>query len=241
MQDFTKPFSIDTKPKQVRAEAIEPKVDMASLNLTKQPKRTFWDSRMNKSNFWNLMFGIGMVLGGFITLKFGKAYPTPAFICAWTTLIGVPLTVRYFSKVTFTDGKFLTIEGRELDIPKQLPNGFLLIAITIGTVILVGAIADKLAKTYPDVLINLIFAPIFLISLFFIPVLFFILKNCPISILFNYQFLKQQNARGRSSYYSGPEYKSPFADDYSRSSSSSSWTTNPAYSSIGGNIYHHRR
>ena len=79
MQDFTKPFSIDTKPKQVRAEAIEQKVDMAAPNLTKQLQKTFWDSRMNKSNFWNLMFGIGMVLGGFITLKFGKAYPYPCF------------------------------------------------------------------------------------------------------------------------------------------------------------------
>ena len=63
MQDFTKPFSIDIKPKQVRAEAIEPKVDMATPNLAKQPQKTFWDSRMNKSNFWNLMFGIGFILG----------------------------------------------------------------------------------------------------------------------------------------------------------------------------------
>ena len=50
MKDFTKPFSIDTKPKQVRAEAIEQKVDMAPPNLTKQPQKSFWDSRMNKSN-----------------------------------------------------------------------------------------------------------------------------------------------------------------------------------------------
>jgi len=39
MQDFTKPFSIDTKPKQVRAEAIEPKVDMTTPNLAKQLKK----------------------------------------------------------------------------------------------------------------------------------------------------------------------------------------------------------
>ena len=43
MQDFTKPFSIDIKPKQVRAEAIEQKVDMNTPNLTKQPQKTFWD------------------------------------------------------------------------------------------------------------------------------------------------------------------------------------------------------
>ncbi|BBB57624.1 hypothetical protein MPCS_01635 (plasmid) [Candidatus Megaera polyxenophila] len=234
MQDFTKPFSIDTKPKQVKAEAIEPKVDMAAPNLTKQPQKTFWDSRMNKSNFWNLMFGIGMVLGGFITLKFGKAYPTLGFICAWTTLIGVPLAVRYFSKVTFTDGKFLTIEGRELDIPKQLPNGFLLIVTTIGTVILIGAISDKFPKPHLPV-VNFIFLSIFLISLFFIPVLFFILKNCPISILFNYQFLKQQNARAsNSSCYSGSEYKSSFTDDDYRRSS-------PTQSYRPGNIYHSSR
>jgi len=41
MQDFTKPFSIDMKPKQVRAEAIEQKVDMNTPNLTKQPKKPF--------------------------------------------------------------------------------------------------------------------------------------------------------------------------------------------------------
>ena len=238
MQDFTKPFSIDTKPKQVRAEVIEPKVDMTTPNLTKQPQKTFWESRMNKSNFWNLMFGVGFILGmGLVFLLAPKSttpWPTYVSIIFWATLIGVPLTARYFSKVTFTDGKFLTIEGRELDIPKQLPNGFLLIVTTIGTVILIGAIADKLAKTYPDELINLIFAPIFLISLFFIPVLFFILKNCPISILFNYQFLKQQNARGRSSYYSGPEYKSSFTDDDYR-------RTSPTQSYRPGNIYHNSR
>jgi hypothetical protein len=46
--------------------------------------------------------------------------------------------------------------------------------------------------------------------------------------LFNYQFLKQQNARAsNSSYYSGPEYKSP-----------SDWATDPTYSSRPGNMYH---
>jgi len=250
MQDFTKPFSIDTKPKQVRAEAIEQKVDMAAPNLTKQPQKSFWDSRMNKSNFWNLMFGIGFILGIglFFILALGSASPLPpyVFIIFWTTLIGIPIIVRHFSKVTFTDGKFLTIEGIELDIPSQLPNGFFIVVTTIGMVILIETILHKFPRMHGNAIANLIVSPIFVISLIFNFVLFFILKNCPISILFNYQFLKQQNARGRSSYYSGPEYKSPFANSYSRSSSSSysnssSWISDPTQSYRPGNIHHSSR
>ena len=186
MQDFTKPFSIDTKPKQARAEASEPKVDMTTPNLTKQPQKTFWDSRMNKSNFWNLMFGVGFILGMglFFILALGNASPLPpyAFIIFWTTLIGIPIIVRHFSKVTFTDGKFLTIEGRELDIPNQLPNGFFIVVTTIGMVILIETILHKFPRMHGNAIVNLIVSPIFVISLIFNFVLFFILKNCPISI-----------------------------------------------------------
>ena len=238
MQDFTKPFSIDTKPKQVRAEAIEPKVDMTTPNLTKQPQKTFWESRMNKSNFWNLMFGVGFMLGMglFFMLALGNASPLPpyVFIIFWTTLVGIPIIVRHFSKVTFTDGKFLTIEGRELDVPNQLPNGFFIVVTTIGMVILIETILHKFPRMHGNAIANLIVSPIFVISLIFNFVLFFILKNCPISILFNYQFLKQQNARGRSSYYSGPEYKSSFTDDDYR-------RTSPTQSYRPGNIYHSSR
>jgi len=237
MQDFTKPFSIDTKPKQVRAEAIEPKVDMAAPNLTKQPQKTFWDSRMNKSNFWNLMFGIGFILGMglFFILALGSASPLPpyVFIIFWTTLIGIPIIVRHFSKVTFTDGKFLTIEGRELDIPSQLPNGFFIVVTTIGMVILIETILHKFPRMHGNAIVNLIVSPIFVISLIFNFVLFFILKNCPISILFNYQFLKQQNAR--ASKLNRYRYK----NSASSNSYSSNWVTDPRQSWRPGNIFYH--
>lgn len=183
------------------------------------------------------MFGVGFMLGMglFFMLALGNASPLPpyVFIIFWTTLIGIPIIVRHFSKVTFTDGKFLTIEGRELDVPNQLPNGFFIVVTTIGMVILIETILHKFPRMHGNAIVNLIVSPIFVISLIFNFVLFFILKNCPISILFNYQFLKQQNAR--ASKLNRYRYKS----SASSNSYSSNWVTDPRQSWRPGNIFYH--
>jgi len=223
MEDFTKPFKQELSTTSVATKSTDSKIDLAAT-----PKKGFIKARKNKDNFWNLMFTVGMILGWSITFGFGKQYSTAAFISAWSTILGVPFIVRHFSKITFSDGKFLNREGIELDIPKQVPNGFFLVATTVIAVMLTGAIADSFAKSHPDSIINLIFLPILSIELFFIPVLFFIFKNCPISILFNYQFYKQ-NAR-----------VSQKRSRLHNHSSERSWWSDPMKSDMPGNIFYKR-
>jgi hypothetical protein len=219
MEDFTKPFKQELSTTTVVTTV--PNEFGGIYDKPKQRKKSFIDSRKNKDNFWNLMFAVGFIIGmGLVFITAPKApapWPIYSSIIFWTTLLGVPLVVRHFSKITFIDGKFLNKEGIKLDIPKQLPNGFFLVATTIGTAILIGAISDKLAKSHP-MIVDFIFAPIFLILFFFIPVLFFIFKNCPISILFNYQFYKQN---ARSSKKNGMH-----------------WTQDPLQYYVAGNIYY---
>ena len=130
------------------------------------------------------MFGVGFMLGmGLFLLALGNGpLPPYVFIIFWTTLIGIPIIVRHFSKVTFTDGKFLTIEGRELDVPNQLPNGFFIVVTTIGMVILIETILHKFPRMHGNAIVNLIVSPIFVISLIFNFVFIFYIKT----VLFPY-------------------------------------------------------
>ena len=137
--------------------------------------------RMSKDRFWNFVFWFGMS-AGFSTASAIKDLPIIASVVFWLTLIFVPLTIFFFSKTTFIkDSIFLTKEGREIDIKKDLPTRFPIIVTTVAFTVLTGAILDKIGTA-----ISTIVATIILINVFFlIPTLFFVFKNCPISILFN--------------------------------------------------------
>ena len=229
MQDLIK----STTPPDVSA-SVTPNA-FGGIYDKRAPKKTFIELRKNKTNFWNLMFALGFILGmGLVLIIAPKApapFPLSAIILFWTTLIGVPLLVKYFSKVTYSDGKFFNIEGIELDIPNQLPNGFFLIVTPILMAISLGAISDKFVEK-SSMLINFLFIPSLLIVVFFIPVLFFILKNCPVSILFNYQFYKQ-NIKFSNSY--NFEHNKPLHI----SNTPVHWTIDPTKSGISGNVFHH--
>jgi hypothetical protein len=87
-----------------------------------------------------------------------------------------------FSKTTFVkDSIFLTREGREIDITKDLPTRFPIVVTTVAFTVLTGAILDKIGTAIP----NIVAATILINVFFLIPTLFFVFKNCPISILFN--------------------------------------------------------
>lgn len=75
----------------------------------------FIKSRLNKDNFWNLMFLVGMVVGWSITDAFGKENPTGAFISSWLTILGVPYIIKKACPVTFDKNEgFFNSEGRSL-------------------------------------------------------------------------------------------------------------------------------
>lgn len=209
------------------------------INLTPNPVISPKTSWLTKNRLWNFVFWIGMSLG--ISTAFslsGMNTPSGEFslwssFVFWLTILGVPLTVRHFSKTTFIkDSLFLDKEGNELNVVKNVPNGFFTISTTIAITVLTGSMLDK---TFNDT--SGAFGITLLISVFFlIPTLFFIFKNCPISILFNRKFWHYlaDNAPVRS--------RKPSDNYYSQSGyTGRNIFMSPVYKNHPGNIFHRNR
>lgn len=214
MQDFTKPVTTNTNP----------------LNHAKQGK---W---LNKDRLWNFVFWFGMSSGFSVatffrlTLRMPNLFP----VIAWSTLILVPLMVTLANRTRFIQkDTFANNEGTILS-KKQMPYMFPL-AIMSGF-----GFSFIVAETFfPKGSLNIIIHFIFFSCLFSGLSLYFIFKNCPISILFNYKFWTLE-------LHPGSRVSSP-SNSYTNSFCSSSRTpaidyyTNPTYGGLKGNIYNKYR
>jgi hypothetical protein len=133
--------------------------------------KNFIKARLNRDNFWNLMLWFGMSLGWCLTFSIDELYPTISLITFWITLLGVPYAVKKANKLSFDiENGFFNKEGRLLktSYPKNILD---IIILTFLLFPLECFIFEGMAGT---------------LSLFFLtPILYFILKNCPITILFN--------------------------------------------------------
>lgn len=141
----------------------------------------FIKSRLNKDNFWNLMFWVGMTIGLSITEIFGDQNPVAAFVSAWITILGMPYIMTKARPVTFdkNDG-FFNSDGMSLKNSYPTRLG-VVIFITLLLLAFIGLIVDSSHINTPPLL-----DAVFMLSFFIlIPTLYFIYKNCPISILFN--------------------------------------------------------
>ena len=170
MEDFTKLENI------VKQELQAPKENNGVENNF---RGTLFEPFANKDNFWNFIFALGMILGS-VTIGFVFS------------LILMVLILKYFSKVTFIDGKVFNSQEKELSLEKQTPSAVFVILTTVASTVWIS----MHFSAYLNALPSTVSAAIIISSLVFIPTLFFILKNCPISILFNYDFYKlhAQNA-----------------------------------------------
>lgn len=166
MQDFTKLFKVENNPKQLE------------FNLPKQPKTGFITARINKDNFWNLMFwilptGIIFFAQTLVDLITGGDF----FLLA--SVILSPYLISRFNSVEYKNDEFRSsATNRKLGTyaPKYL--GFILwlaIPFTAFWILLLHSKMRKLDENFA--VYNLIF--------WFIPVMYCILQNLPISIVFN--------------------------------------------------------
>jgi hypothetical protein len=203
MQDFTKPNVTTSNPS------------------TKQQK---W---LTKDRFWNFVFWFGMSFGFSVALilaNIGSKQNTFSYWISfffWATIIGVPLLVRHFSKTTFLKDKiFLNSEGDVIP-EKNVPNLGFIVLSTVLTVVIMGLFFDKfkISDHLGTVAISTV--------LFGIPSLFFIYKNCPISILFNRKAWEL--------------YLSNNTGCKTRVRHNSRFVTHPVYKYLPYNIFHKRR
>lgn len=158
MQDFTKPFKLKNEVKQLE------------LNIPNQPKVGFIASRMNKDNFWNLMFWLGMFLG-FSSATFIDKQPISGIIGV-VTLFGMPYLVKRNTDVSFDKleqgAPMFIINGNK----RVNATGIGFIALLVVSLPITAVLTDAKSKLA------------ILFVFWFIPALYCILRNLPIAVYF---------------------------------------------------------
>jgi hypothetical protein len=170
----TKPKALNKRDNLTKLESIVKQELQAPIDnkfVENNFHGTLFEPFANKDNFWNFIFALGMIIGS-ITIGFVFS------------LIIMVLILKRFSKITFLDGKVFNSQGKELSIEKQTPSAAFVILTTVASTVWISMHFSPYLNTLPRTLS----AAIIISSLIFIPTLFFILKNCPISILFNNKF-----------------------------------------------------
>ena len=170
MQDITKPFKLENEAKQLE------------LNIPKQPKEGFIASRINKDNFWNLVYFVGMFSGISI------AFITKFMILSWITIIGIIWLVKRNTNVIFDRYEqnspiFMVNGNKEVNATCIGFVGLLIVSsgLVVGLLALIEFIVlDILKISAIPIVLDLIIMSL-LISL---PALYCILRNIPIAVYF---------------------------------------------------------
>jgi hypothetical protein len=210
MQDFTKPLVASNAAPIAKAK---------------------W---LTKDRLWNFVFWFGMSFGMAVTAMisgFGQSTQEFSYWSAiyfWATVIGMPIIIKYFAKTTSVKKDvFANSEGKILT-KEQMPYSFPLAGISgLGVVFFISEVM------IPRGCENFLIAFILSFSGFSTISLYFIYKNCPISILFNRKFWTL-------------EFRTASLTRHSEGSSSSrsplNSNANPVHSSSsGGRSYDHHR
>jgi hypothetical protein len=197
MQDFTKLNANNSKP------VIHEKKDR-------------W---LTKDRMWNFIFWFGIAGGmAFATFaKFDLMIPDLFLIALGVTLLGVPLIVTLANKTKFVKKDTFSNSAGKILSKKEMPTINFIWPTLLG-IALTLAISDKYAARQ---VISSFFTFFSLISGF---ILYFIFKNCPISILFNYKF-----------------WNSKMSQNMQRTESLSNCYNDLAHSHMTSNVNHKRK
>lgn len=157
----------------------------ANKNSSAQEKQDKW---LTKDRLWNFLFWFGMSLGLSTTLIIGGCRKnTTAFsywssFFFWLTIIGVPLILKIFNGTKFI--KALTFANSEGHILTEEQRPYLFGYSIFAGLLLVFIVAETFPKNPQHFMFDFVGS-----ALLFAPMsLYFIYKNCPISILFNRRF-----------------------------------------------------
>jgi len=141
-------------------------------------KASFLLARLNKDNFWNVIFFVGTSLCVLIAQILSDTIPGGVAILLFT-LISAPYFIARVNRIEYKENILCSSStGRPLlnHLPKNL--GFILWLSIPFTAFGILFIHDK----YPSLDENL---AIYNALFWFIPTMYFIFKNCPVSVIFN--------------------------------------------------------
>lgn len=185
--------------------------------------RDFINSRLNKDNFWNVMFLTLTSVIVFIAQLLMNIIPA-GFLLLFTALALSPYFISKFNTVEYKNNEFISsATNRKLGqyAPKYL--GFLIwcgIPFSAFWILLLHSKAPYLDENMA--LYNAIF--------WFVPTMYFILKNLPISMIFNKKSWTQNGIKPHTSANRGNNFSSNAFDDSRR--------TGMNYDYLSDNMYH---
>ena len=226
MEDFPK-FATLKNPSSLSNEQLKIYKEAKERLKYEEPKIGFIKARLNRDNFWNLMFFLGLFLG--ISL----ALITDIMFLAWIAIIGTPWLVKKNSDITFDKPTLTFLINRTTTIKKTGGELVLLFIGSCAIMTLIGLILDGF-RVENSVVVALVRSfPILL------PSLYCILNNFPIAIFFTKEaWVGDGSTRPhRDSGYEGYKYSST---NYFSSSSSPNIVSNPSYRELSCNIFHKR-
>ena len=182
---------------------------------------------LSKDNFWNLVVYFGIVLTVFAGEQLESA---TIFICAFTI---TPYILTRFNKVRYLeDGRCINSQGDDLSdrLPRALP-----LIIALDAMLVSFKFFGLIAKT-PDGFKGTVALGIIAL----LPILYFIIKNCPISILFNLEALSRNRIGATSCSFKTNSmlHTRPMNNSHAHSSSRNELITSPVYSHLPQNVYH---
>jgi len=192
--------------------------------------KNFFKSRWNKDNFCTLMFFVCSVLsifilGIFFEVKFGGAFVTILVVGFCVSRFNPVSCIKYEGKKKGKLPVFLNSQGQYLNnrLPKELLFSIIAMAFwsALGFVLKI-----KISKLEATALMLLM------------PTLYFILKNCPISIMYK----KEAWTPKVHGIYPNTSQSIKTSDlhRYSKTASSASFERSfcSTYRSLPGNIFH---
>ena len=201
--------------------------------IAKQPK---W---LNKDRYWNFVFWLGVSCGvSFSWLCEMLHLGTLGTIIFWSTLVTFQLFVIFLNKTTCVEDKqFLNSEGKKI-CENQLVNPGVVINFLFWCFMAWILSITIIPRYIPNIFTTMISC----MALFSLFCLYFIFKNCPISILFNRSFwdnkfwklkpLATTKSNACQYNHSSPSAATRYSNDV---------IMNPSYSSLCSNIYHKYR
>jgi hypothetical protein len=190
--------------------------------------RSFIKARLNKDNFWNLMFCLLMFVG--VTI----AFATDTMILSWITIIGVVCLVKRNSEITFNKDNLEFVINGNKRIKTSGKEFILLMFVSFGFMALIGLILDSLTIDDSPILLAAMMG-----LLIFLPVLYCILRNLPIAVYFKKEAWITEG--GTESYSSSEDWRnSQHHLSNTHSNIQESILTSPRYISHSCNIYHHK-
>lgn len=191
-------------------------------------------ARFSKDNFWNLGVFTGILLAVFVAEQNGSIVLLISAFTLVPYLLTRPNKVRYLE-----DGTCVNSEGQELSNRAScVIFGIIVLSIIFNAFGRATGLLDFLCDV-PEVMR----APTFVGCIIFWPFVYVIIKNYPISILFNVDSWVENRSGSVTGFIrhssSDPTlHHLPIGNSYTYSSSKNDLITSPVYSHLPQNVYH---